>query len=90
MRKELFKRVIKKHGAQMQMVVAMEEMAELQKELSKAIRGKGNKNSIAEEIADVEIMLEQMKIIFDCKKEVRGWKKIKLARIKKRMEGDKL
>ena len=69
-------------------MVAMEEMAELTKELSKAYRGKGNVYSIAEEIADVEIMLEQLRIIFSISTEIDDWKTVKLNRIKQRMESD--
>lgn len=38
---------------------------------------------IAEEIADVEIMIAQLKIIFDIKQEVVDWQMVKLARLEK-------
>ena len=38
-------------------IVAMEEMAELQKEVSKQLRGLGDRDGILEEIADVMIVL---------------------------------
>lgn len=82
---EILQRAIDKYGKQMQMVVAMEEMAELTKELSKAFRGEPNTTSIAEEIADVEIMLEQIKIIFDCGEYVNDMKDYKLKRLSKRL-----
>ena len=47
-----------------QTVVAIEEMAELTKELCKAQRGKENKEELTEELADVIIMLEQIKIYY--------------------------
>ena len=47
------------YGKTSQCTVCMEEMAELTKELSKNLRGQDNAAHIAEEIADVEIMLEQ-------------------------------
>ena len=53
-------------GPEMQTMITLEEMGELQKELSKHFRGTNNREAIAEEIADVEIMLEQMKILHDC------------------------
>ena len=37
-------------------IVAMEEMAELQKEISKELRGQGERNGILEELADVMIV----------------------------------
>lgn len=37
-------------------IVAMEEMAEFQKEISKELRGQGERNGILEELADVMIV----------------------------------
>lgn len=50
-----------------QVIVAIEELSELQKELCKSLRNKDkiNLDNLIEEIADVEIMLEQMKIYFN-------------------------
>ena len=48
-----------------QLIVAIEELSELQKELCKTLRGKLNIDNITEEMADVYIMLEQIKIYFD-------------------------
>lgn len=63
MKKDLYENLIMKYG-DAQVVVAIEELSELQKELCKSLRGKENKNAILEEMADVYIMLEQMKIWF--------------------------
>jgi len=65
--------------------MVMEEMSELQKELCKNSRGKDNRLNIAEEIADVLIMLEQMVILYDCAEQVEDWHKVKVARLKKRI-----
>lgn len=54
-------------GAEAQTLMMFEEMAELQKELCKNARGKDNRAEIAEEIADVRIMLDQMEILHDCR-----------------------
>ena len=81
-----------KWGAGMQTVMVFEEMAELQKELCKSLRGKDNRGYIAEEIADVRIMLDQMVILHDCAEDVDTWRKVKLGRLEKRLsaqEGDK-
>lgn len=45
-----------------------------------------SRENIAEEMADVEIMLEQLNIIFGNKADVSEWKKIKLQRLEERME----
>ena len=68
-------------GAEAQTLMVFEEMAELQKELCKAARGKDNREQIAEEIADVEIMLEQMKILHVCEGAVKDYRESKLRRL---------
>ena len=73
------------YGAQAQTMMVMEEMAELQKELCKHARGKENRAQIAEEIADVQIMLEQMELLHDCEGLVAGFKAQKLDRLEKRL-----
>jgi len=50
-------------GVHAQMFMLLEEMSELQKEVCKQVRGKENTDNIIEEIADVEIMLEQLQYI---------------------------
>ena len=47
-----------------QVVVAIEELSELQKELCKVLRDKPNKENIIEEMADCIIMLNQMQLYF--------------------------
>lgn len=75
---------IKKYGEQAQEGVAQEECAELIQAISKKHRGM--KHNIAEEIADVEIMLEQLKIINDCFCDVESIKQEKVSRLEKRLE----
>ena len=70
-------RAVDAWGKQSQLVICMEETAELTKELSKNLRGQDNDLGIAEEIADVEIMLEQLKLIFDIRPDVENMKKRK-------------
>ena len=78
---------IRQNGYKMQTMVAIEEMSELTKELVKFMRGENNTDAIAEEIADVEIMLRQMKIIYGIKDEdVEKLMVVKLKRLKERME----
>lgn len=49
-----------------QLDIAIEEMSELIQAICKQKRGKCNLDNILEEIVDVEIMLEQLKMIYDC------------------------
>lgn len=65
--------------------MVFEEMSELQKELCKALRGSINQDNIAEEIADVEIMLEQMKLLFEVESQVDKFKEYKLERLEERL-----
>jgi NTP pyrophosphatase (non-canonical NTP hydrolase) len=63
--KDVLNHAILKYGKDIQLDVAIEEMAELTKEIVKHKRGKNNHIELAEEIADVHIMLEQVKMACD-------------------------
>lgn len=75
-------RAIKHFGRDAQERMMFEEMSELQKAMCKLSRGKGCIDDIAQEIADVEIMLEQMKIIYQCEESTALWKHQKLERLR--------
>lgn len=80
------KAAIEKYGKTLQTVVAIEEMSELIKELSKNMRGKDNHDAIAEEIADVYIMLDQIMMMNDIQlNEVVDKMTEKLERLRERM-----
>ena len=66
--KEVYKKALCWFGTKSQVDMAIEEMSELIQALSKSKRGLNH--NVAEEIADVMIMLNQMIILFDCKNEV--------------------
>lgn len=53
-----------RYGDKNQIIVALEELSECQKELCKFLRGLGDREHLTEEIADATIMLEQMRYIF--------------------------
>lgn len=84
-RTEIMRQAIRTYGAQAQEMVLLEEMSELQKEICKYWRGRDNTRAIAEEIADVEIMLEQMKMIFQCADTVSLYRIQKLKRLERRL-----
>ena len=79
-------KALETYGAEAQTLMVFEEMSELQKELSKHARGKDNTMEIAEEIADVQIMLEQMIILHDCADAVKGFRIAKLIRLAEKLE----
>lgn len=83
---EVLQRALDTYGSLPQIVMVFEEMSELQKELCKYLRGKYSPASIAEEIADVEIMIEQMKMLFCCADEVRDVRRRKVERLKERLD----
>lgn len=62
-RQEIYRQARDVFGAQAQLVVALEELSEAQKEICKFLRGKGDPEHLTEEIADVQIMVEQVKML---------------------------
>lgn len=78
---DIYEKAVIKFGKTPQLIMAMEEMSELIQGLSKDIRGKRNEDNISEEIADVEIMIAQLKIIYQNDAEVEKWKTDKLFRL---------
>lgn len=74
-----------KFGAERQIRKLTEEMAELQKAICKWQENEGDVESIAEEIADVRIMLDQMAMLFDVKKKEMEWREKKLERLAERL-----
>ena len=56
-------KTIHHYGAENQQIVAMEELSELIKEISKMLRGKGDKEHLTEEIADVFVIIEDLQQI---------------------------
>lgn len=78
------KMAVKVFGKDVQEMMFIEECGELFQALSKKRRGFDS--NIAEEIADVEIMLEQLKYIHKCHVEVESWREKKLVRLCGRIE----
>jgi len=73
-------------GKDLQLNMVFEELGELISTLSRVIRGRMGPDKLAEEIADAEIMLEQLKIIYNNDKEVEDAKIRKIHRLKERIE----
>lgn len=81
---ELYSRAMIQWGERRQILAFIEEMAELTVELSKCLNAKNSKGNVFEELADVEIMLEQMRLCFDWTK-VAGFKAEKLDRLERHL-----
>ena len=75
-------KAINTYGNASQKVKAIEEMGELIQAISKSLLD--NKNNVEEEIADVEIMLTQLKIMYNLS-DVENWRNYKLNRLKDRV-----
>ena len=82
------RKIIAHYGYKNQKNIAIEEMSELIKELCKNNRGELNTPRIAEEIADVQIMLNQLIIHLGIKAEVEGTVDIKIDRQLERMDNE--
>ncbi len=82
----ILKRALETWGEKAQMLMVVEEMSELMKEILKNInRKKDNVAAIIEETADVEIMLEQLKANYDIEEKVAAYKADKIKMIEQRL-----
>jgi NTP pyrophosphatase (non-canonical NTP hydrolase) len=84
-RKAIYEMALQKWGEYAQVMMAIEEMSELTKEICKVYRGQGNIDNIAEEIADVTIMMEQLRLIYDINDNVCDQMDIKIRRLHDRL-----
>lgn len=83
-KRELYVRLSNQNGINEQLTVAIEELSELTKELTKGIRGHANVMHITEELADVDIVIEQIKQIYRIDDEhIKVFKDFKLKRLEK-------
>lgn len=87
---KIFKKSIEVYGKEAQSRQAMEECAELVQAINKCLRYPNKeecKDNLIEEIADVEIMLYQLKEMFYINEtEIHEWKEKKAKREKKRLK----
>ena len=70
-------------------IIVIEELSELTKELTKALRDKGSIVGIVEELADVSLGIDYIKEIFDITdKELEYARSIKIAELQEKLLGD--
>ena len=80
------RQAILKYGIRLQSTVCMEELAELTQQISKKLRGKGDRYHLTEEIADVYICLDMLRKMYGVDSEVlAGVISAKLDRTRDRM-----
>lgn len=75
-------------GIKAQLHMAIEEMSELTKEICKDFRGADNREQIAEEVADVTITLEQLRLIFGINDEVKKYRDQKVSRLAEKLRNE--
>ena len=86
----MIEKLVKKNGITNQLFIAVEECAELQQAISKCYRNKELiptevRENLIEEMADVMICLEQLKVIFHVsEEELKFWIEAKENRLKNR------
>lgn len=79
-------RAIDTYGEENQKKKFLEELGELLVEISKNWTGEDNQDHLAEEIADLEIMLDQYKLMTGTAHRVEWYRDQKLKRLDKRID----
>lgn len=83
----IYKKAIEKWGEPSQLLMVMEELAELIQAISHLLRNKYKAESkVIEELADVEIMCEQLRIMINEDDKIDKIKEGKLARLSEMLE----
>lgn len=85
-RKRVYERAIERWGIKGQLLMVIEEMSELTKEICKSFRGNDNLEQIAEETADVLIMIEQLRMILGIDDMIAKHMDHKIERLNDRLE----
>lgn len=89
-RRPVYEAAIAHYGMDSQIWMAVEEMSELTKELAKLHRPSGaTLGDLADEIADVTIMLEQLRIMFGVNGIVQNRMGYKVQRLAQRIREDR-
>lgn len=89
--KKIYRTALETYGAEHQTKKLFEEIGEFQEALCKYNDGRDTLDHVAEELADVQIMLEQMTILHGCGALVDVWKRLKLEKLAQKigLEEDK-
>ena len=83
---EIYRAALDTFGDNRQIEKTFEEIGEFMESLIKCKYGRDKLPHLAEEIADVHIMLDQMAVLFGCVDEVERMKRYKLRRLEQRIE----
>lgn len=90
-RRRVARRAVERYGRTVQIWMLIEEAAELILAICRYRRGRGNGaellDNIAEETADLKIVLEQVPIIYQVETKTRNWEEYKIERLERRIDG---
>lgn len=92
--KAILRKAVAVYGSSMQELKAIEELDELIRSIDRTRTCDDEESynafvNLAEKMVDVEIMMEQLKIIHDNRDKIKTWRNIKLGRLRVRMAKDK-
>lgn len=87
-RRYVLNAAIMTYGVQAQINQAIQELAELIKELTKVHTDRFELRKVSEEMADVYIMIEQLQMIFKNEGSVGEWENLKVQRLEERIKGE--
>lgn len=82
----VFRAALDTWGVEAQMKKMVEELGELIVAAAKTLNQADNAGNLTEEMADVEIMLEQIKLVFNTQAAIREWREMKLERLAGRLD----
>ena len=83
---DVLENAIHTYGVSLQLVIAIEEMAELTQAISKSFRGEENRDDIIGEVADVIVMLEQIILIYNLDhQDIENMIQERLARLERKL-----
>lgn len=86
-RRAVYEAAIEHYGTYSQFMVAVEEMAKLTKVLAKSFRPEGfTLEKLVDEVADVTVMMEQLRLIFSVNDAVQERIDYKVKRLQHRVE----
>ena len=64
LQKNALVKALEKFGSISELIITVEELSELQKEVTKQLRNEGKMENLVEEMAEVYIVMEYLKLIF--------------------------
>jgi len=83
--KEICLAALQTWGSKIQKLIIFEEIAEFLKTYAKSVRTKNNYDELISEIADMEIVLQQLKILYDAENDVENLVSSKLQKLENKL-----